>query len=235
MRSRYNRDKIRWYHGISVLEPKFLGTRIFLWGKSMNRNVFIIKIGSSTLLTKRYCVDEFRLSHIAKQVRTLQGRGWSIVLVLSGAVAIGSRLTSNKMAAAGIGQVELISCTQKIFATFQMKIAQILLTDDISKNYEREKLLQNTCRLYFQQKIIPVFNENDILDLYSFGGNDHLSYYLAKLLAATRVCILSSWKTNRFCVGGGKGKREIVERLKDVHIDSMIIDGKKHNCLLEAL
>lgn len=84
-----------------------------------------------------------------------------------------------------------------------------------------------------QIKLLQVFNENDVIDLYSFGGNDRLSCYLAKLLAATKVCILSSWKTNGFGVGGGDAKREVVGKLKNAHIDSIIIDGKRENCLLE--
>lgn len=205
-----------------------------------NKKILIIKIGSSTLLTKRFCVDEYRLSHIAQQIKLLQESGWNIVLVLSGAVASGYRFIDKSIhsstvrrSAAAIGQVEIISKSCTIFRHYDIHIAQILLTKGIRYSRSQQKSIKEIVHFYFRNKIIPFFNENDVIDLYSFGGNDHLSYYLAKLLAATKVCILSSWKTNGFGVGGGEAKREVVGKLKNAHIDSIIIDGKRENCLLE--
>ncbi|MBI2616759.1 hypothetical protein HYW55_01335 [Candidatus Gottesmanbacteria bacterium] len=206
------------------------------------RKILIIKIGSSTLLTHRLCVDEYRMNHIAKQIKMIQDRGWSVLLILSGAVAVGSRYIDiptvrsiGKMAAAGIGQVEILTTTKCIFQSFGMRIAQVLLTKDNTNTERKKDMLKTVISLYIQKKIIPVFNENDVLDLYSFGGNDYLAQFLAKLVGVSRVSILSSLKTNGFGVGGGVSKREIVSDLQKMAIPTFLLNGKKKDCLLEVV
>ena len=62
---------------------------------------------------------------------------------------------------------------------------------------------------------MPVINENDVVDLNSFGGNDFLAANMAKLLKVDQLLILSTMAGSNFGVGGGKAKLQAVAMLKE--------------------
>ncbi len=208
--------------------------------------IIIIKVGSSVIFTKRNKLDEFRLNHIANQIFSLQKMGYNVVLVISGAVGCGLNnssitntsdslyLLSNvleRQMAAGIGQVYLISTIFEVFRKKNLSIAQILLKkNDLSDGKVRTKFIK-TMEIYFQMKIIPVFNENDVVDLNSFGGNDLLAVEIAQMLNAKKVIILSTMEGSKFGVGGRKSKEEAREILKNANIDCLILNGKTKDIL----
>lgn len=213
------------------------------------RDIIVIKIGSSVFMTKRNKLDEFRISHIADQIVTLKEKGHNVILVVSGAVACGlmtdtsDRLHLSSMidfsllrqAAAGIGQVQLITILNDIFRQKQMTIAQILLNKNDLKDDTKRKRIKKMLEFYFQLGIIPVFNENDVVDLNSFGGNDYLAAEIAILMRATQVMILSSYEGSSYGVGGGKSKKEVCRELSSNDIEAVVVNGKVKNIILSSI
>ena len=197
------------------------------------KKIIVVKIGSSVLFTNRERLDEFRVSHLLDQMRTLQEHGYFVIFVISGAVVMGSaRITHAKgQVRAGVGQALLTARLVALFSQKKLIIAQILLTrKDIEIHSEQ---LVHTLGEMMKEGIVPILNENDAVELNSFGGNDLLASRLAEIMRA-RLVILSTWEKNQFGVGGGATKLAAVERLKKVGIAASIRDGKEHNCLLKG-
>lgn len=205
------------------------------------KRIIVIKIGSSVIMTRRNKLDEFRIAHIADQFTALQNAGYNLVLVISGAVACGvniMHMSSDRLmrqVSAGVGQVYLISTLLRIFEQKKLQIAQILLRKEDLKSSSVRNSLKESLAFYLYSKIIPVFNENDVIDLNSFGGNDFLAAELSMLLKADELFILSTLEGSTFGVGGGKSKLEAVSLLTSRDIKASIVNGKTKNILLETL
>lgn len=204
--------------------------------------IVIIKIGSSILLSKRNRFDEFRIAHIADQINQLRKMMFGVILVVSGAVAYGANfmdLSKNEIhqrqLAAGIGQVYLTAAVHGIFIKKQLQMAQILLTKNDFNTTFKKKSLMEIIKLYLESKVIPVLNENDVIDLNCFGGNDLLCLEIAKLCRARQVLILSTRKRSGYGVGGGATKLETVTFLNRKNIKTEILDGKARNVILENI
>ena len=202
------------------------------------QKIIVVKIGSSILITKRGKLDEFRIEHIARQVLQLQAEGFGVVLVVSGAVASGFKFVSQienqnilRQAAAGIGQTILISTFQGVFASKKIQIAQILLTQESLKREDFKDLLE----FYLSLNIVPIINENDVISLNCFGGNDLLASEIAFLVEAEKLLILSTYDKSFFGVGGGETKKQALEFMKTRNIKASILDGKKKDTILEAM
>lgn len=200
----------------------------------------LIKLGTSVLLTDRHKLDEFRISHIAGQVSELQKKGVGAVLVVSGAVACGTQISGfgvstkeDRQASAGIGQPHVMAVFAEIFSKQKLTVAQVLLTEDIFNSEAKKENLARLLRLYIDRGVIPLINENDAVDLNSFGGNDFLTAQVAKLVKADQVLMLSTMAGSKHGVGGGKAKLEAVAALKNGGCHAMILDGKAENVILQ--
>lgn len=197
----------------------------------------VIKIGTSVFMTGK-SLDQKRIESIGTQIIALSKQGVSVVLVVSGAVAFGASFISvedslSKSVAAGIGQVRLTSLFQKLFSKKGFQMGQILLTHgDLSSKEKRERL-KTIINLYKEKKYITIINENDVVDLNSFGGNDYLAGDIAELLGA-HLIILSTMEGSTFGVGGGISKLKVVNDLKNKGLTAEILDGKTKDCLLQA-
>ena len=194
----------------------------------------MIKIGSSVLFTKRNKLDEFRIDHIASQIISLRERGIAVVFVISGAVACGSRFVNlgnskiSRKVAAGIGQVILTSTFHNIFKKRGLQVAQILLTKNDSNFQEMNRVIY----WYVNAGYIPLINENDVVDLNSFKGNDFLGAKITISLGLNRFIMLSTINGSSFGVGGEKAKQQVIRFLKKRGIETNIVDGKVKNILL---
>lgn len=204
--------------------------------------IVIIKIGSGTLLTNRNKFDEFRIAHIANQILTLRKIGVGVVLIVSGAVASGSNYINllsedikTKKIAAGIGQALLISIFQKLFFAKHLIISQILLTKDLFSSEEYKNSIRETLEFYCQNGVIPIINENDVIDINSFGGNDFLASIIANLLKVEQLIILSQMERSIYGVGGGEEKRQVVKNLNEQGIMASIINGKEENVIINNI
>lgn len=137
----------------------------------------------------------------------IQNLGYQVILVSSGAIAVGSnkmklkqRPTSMRMkqAAAAVGQCSIMFLYDKFFGDYDKTIAQILLNAEDIEQEEKKENLTNTFDALLEMGIIPVVNENDSVSYTEieseerlFGDNDMLSAVVAVLCKANRLVILS--------------------------------------------
>lgn len=204
------------------------------------KNIIVIKIGSGIITTKRNKLNKRRIDTIANQINSLVKNEIGIVLVVSGAVALGINFVNKenvqfKNAAAGIGQALITSTFNNIFSKKRLQITQILLTKEVFRSKTTKQRLKELLGFYIKEKFIPVINENDVLDLNSFKGNDYLAADITILLKASKLLILSTPKGSSFGVGGGKSKLEVLDLLKKRNIKTAIVNGRHKNIILKSI
>lgn len=162
----------------------------------------VIKVGTSTLT---YPNGKFNLSRIERLVMILSdlaNQGRHVVLVTSGAIGAGmgklglEKKPSEialKQAMAAIGQGLLLQIYEKMFSEYGRVIGQILITKEDIFFEDRKQNAINTFDALLKYGVIPIVNENDTIatDEIKFGDNDVLSAYVAKLIKADLLVILS--------------------------------------------
>ena len=167
-----------------------------------NAKRIVIKIGSSSLTYDNGKPNLRKIEKLAQVISDLKNSGREIVLVSSGAIAVGvGRLglksrpttTRGKQAAAAIGQCDLMSIYDRFFSEFGYVPAQILITRDVIDNAERRDNVINTIEALLELEAIPVINENDSVSFEEilFGDNDNLSAIVAELSSANALIILT--------------------------------------------
>jgi len=162
----------------------------------------VIKIGSSTL-SSREGINRERLRALAHEICAVHARGVDVMVVSSGAVAVGmARLgmkqrpksLPQRQAAAAVGQIDLMALYEEYFAAHGVQVAQILLTHDDLANRRRYLNARHTIETLFEARVVPVCNENDTVvtdELRNFGDNDNLSALAAGLVEADVLLLLS--------------------------------------------
>ena len=161
----------------------------------------VVKIGSS-VLTRDGQLDSRIFGEISRQVCELTDAGREIVIVTSGAIAVGSRELGwthpgdsipEKQAAAAVGQIGLIELYRRRFARRGRSVAQILVTRTGLEDRERFINARHTMLKLLQIGVVPIVNENDTVSTEEirFGDNDNLSATVANLIGAELLVILS--------------------------------------------
>lgn len=167
------------------------------------KNKIVVKIGSSSLtheLTGE--IDYGNLEKFIRDLVNLRNMGKEVVLVSSGAIAVGTKIMhleerpskiEEKQAVAAIGQANLMMCYQKIFGEYNQKVAQILITKDLMDHPERRQNAENTINALLAMGVIPIVNENDTVatEEIVYGDNDTLSAIVGKLIGADLLILLS--------------------------------------------
>jgi glutamate 5-kinase len=165
----------------------------------------VIKIGSSLLIDSANTARRSWLKALTEDLAALHARGKQIVIVSSGAIALGRQTLGwnarkleldEKQAAAACGQIRLCSewATAFEFEETTFQPAQILLTLDDSENRRRYLNARQTFEtLLAQPKIIPIVNENDTVatDEIRVGDNDRLAARVAQMISADLLVLLS--------------------------------------------
>ena len=162
----------------------------------------VIKVGSSTLTHSTGMMNIRRVEELVKTLADLKNAGNEIVLVSSGAVAMGTgklHLKSRpsdmqtKQAAAAVGQCELMYTYDKLFSEYNHTVAQILLTKTDFSDEERRANFMNTMFRLLDLGALPIINENDTVatDEISVGDNDTLSAMVAECIDADLLILLS--------------------------------------------
>ena len=141
-----------------------------------------------------------------RELSDLHNQGKDVVLVTSGAVAVGASSfglhekpteLKKKQACSAVGQAKLMMIYQKLFAEYNQVAAQILMTKNTMVNNLNRANARNTFGELFGMGAIPVVNENDSISSYelemldSFGDNDTLSAVIAGLIGADLLILLS--------------------------------------------
>lgn len=175
----------------------------------MNREILkekkriVIKIGSSSLTHEQ--TGNLNLAKMEKLVRVLtdlRNQGKEVVLVSSGAIAVGReavgikekpKKTSVKQACAAVGQAKLMMVYQKLFAEYNQLTAQILMTKYTMINDISRKNARDTFEELLTLGVIPIVNENDTVstDELEFGDNDTLSAIVTALIQGDILILLS--------------------------------------------
>ena len=132
----------------------------------------------------------------------MRGLGIEVVLVSSGAIAVGRRhlgletgtlRLEEKQAAAATGQIRLAHAYQERLARHDITVAQILLTLDDTEERNRHLNARSTLNTLLKMEAVPVINENDTVATaeIKFGDNDRLGARVASMLGADRLVLLS--------------------------------------------
>ncbi len=174
----------------------------------------VVKIGSKSLVS---AADRF--ASLAAQVASLRAERRTVVIVSSGAIALGrQRLGLPKrptemallQACASVGQSALMRAWEEAFAPFDAPVAQILLTHADLADRERYLNARNAIDALLEVGAVPVINENDSVsvDEIRFGDNDQLAAMVATLTGADLLVLLTDVEG---LLDAGKARVSIVE------------------------
>ena len=163
----------------------------------------VIKIGSSILVDDdHHAVNAGWLTGIAEDIAALQRDGKNVVVVSSGAIALGSHVLGidgrvlaleEKQAAAAAGQVVLAHAWSAALAAHDIRAAQILLSPDDTETRRRHLNARATMSTLISLGAVPVVNENDTVATAEirFGDNDRLAARVAAMISADLLILLS--------------------------------------------
>ena len=164
----------------------------------------VVKIGSVLLVDDNSgTLHNAWLNSLGKDVAALRDRGHELILVSSGAIALGRRYLGlkpgelkleEKQAAAAVGMVRLAQSYQETLNKFNLSVAQILLTLDDSENRRRYLNARSTIMTLLRVGVVPLINENDTIatDEIRFGDNDRLAARVASMVSADLLILLSN-------------------------------------------
>lgn len=174
----------------------------------------VIKLGTSTVTGREGELSVERIGPIVDAIAALQTGGRQVVLVSSGAVGLGrgwlglhpSRLKdmATKQACAAVGQSLLMEAYKRLFAEHNVKIAQVLLTEEDFSNWQRYSNLRRTMDKLVGFGVLPIVNENDTVstaELETVGGasrsaafsdNDRLAALVMSGLEADALILLTN-------------------------------------------
>jgi glutamate 5-kinase len=163
----------------------------------------VIKIGSALLVEESSGGIRRRwLEALADDVAALRAEGREVILVSSGAIAVGRRhlglaadslRLEEKQAAAATGQIRLAHAYQEALARHGITVAQILLTLEDTEDRRRHLNARATLATLLKLEAVPVINENDTVATTEirFGDNDRLAARVAAMIAADALVLLS--------------------------------------------
>lgn len=169
---------------------------------SENYKSIVIKIGSSLLCARGNKLDFSALNLIAGQISQLMKEEKKVVVVSSGAIALGMHILGlqarpkelhNLQAAAALGQNEVINRYRNFFNPQGIPVAQILLTWEDFNDRKRYLNAKNTLLALLKYRSLPIVNENDTVSTeeIKFGDNDRLSALVCGLISSDLLIILS--------------------------------------------
>ena len=162
----------------------------------------VVKVGSSLVTNNGEGLDHAAIAKWAEQMAGLLQAGHEVLMVSSGAIAEGmQRLGWTKrpqeihqlQAAAAVGQMGLVQVYESCFARFNLRSAQILLTNADLADAERNANARATLDTLLKLGVIPIINENDtvVTDEIKFGDNDSLAALVTNLIHADLLVILT--------------------------------------------
>ena len=163
----------------------------------------VVKVGTSTLAHPTGRLNIQRMEKLCKVLSDLKNMGHEIILVSSGAIAMGfgklnlserPKDVPTKQASAAVGQCELMYIYDKLFTEYNHIVGQLLITaPDIADGGSRKANFHNTMDRLLELGALPVINENDTISTEEFGigDNDTLSAIVAVTIQADLLILLS--------------------------------------------
>ncbi len=169
-----------------------------------NAKRIVIKIGSILLVDGNSGqLHRNWLEALSQDIAAWRSRGQEVILVSSGAIALGRRYLDmkpgelrleEKQAAAAAGMARLSHAYQETLGQHDLNVAQILLTLNDSENRRRYLNARSTINTLLDVGAIPLINENDTVatDEIRFGDNDRLAARVAAMVSADLLILLSN-------------------------------------------
>ncbi len=168
----------------------------------MSGRLIVFKVGSSTLVDEAGELDLGFVASMCAQIAELRRRGDRVVLVSSGAAAVGRSLLGfdarpsdipTLQACAAAGQAKLIERYAEVLADDGLSCAQVLLTRGDVVDRTGYLNARTTFERLLELGVVPIVNENDTVSVreFSFGDNDMLGAIVASLIDADLYVILS--------------------------------------------
>jgi len=162
----------------------------------------VVKVGSALLVGRDGAADAHWLHAFAADVARLRERGQQVMVVSSGAVALGRRRLAlprrpatvpEKQAAAAAGQSALMRAWEEAFEPHGLSCAQILVTRDDTEVRRRWLNARATVETLLALGVVPVVNENDtvVTEEIRYGDNDRLAARVAQMIGADVLVLLS--------------------------------------------
>ena len=198
-----------------------------------NSKITVIKIGSSLLVDEKKIIRKKWLSSFAEDVKNLTKLNQKIVIVSSGAIALGCKkmniLKKNlklekSQAMASIGQIELMNLFSEVFSKYKINISQILLTLEDTEQRRRSINARRTFENLFNLNYVPIVNENDTIATseIKYGDNDRLASRVAQIINADNL-ILFSDVDGLYTDNPKKNKKaKLIKKIKEIKKD---LDG----------
>lgn len=171
-------------------------------GEALAKRRITLKIGSALLVDGDGRVRRPWLEGLAADIKELRAKGSQVIVVTSGAVAIGRRVLGlthqplrleEKQAAAAAGQILLAGAWAESLASRGLPTAQVLLTLEDTEARRRYLNARATLETLLKLGAVPVVNENDTLATQEirYGDNDRLSARVAVMAGAETLVLLS--------------------------------------------
>lgn len=163
----------------------------------------VVKIGSALLVEEDSGTIRYDwLASLAEDLAGLAGRGQELIVVSSGAIAVGRGLLGldrrrlkleEKQAAAASGQIRLAHAYQEALARHGITVAQVLLTLEDTEARRRHLNARNTLNTLLKHRAVSVINENDTTATSEIrvGDNDRLAARVAAMMNAEALVLLS--------------------------------------------
>jgi glutamate 5-kinase len=174
----------------------------------------VIKVGTATVTGAEGDLCRERVEPVVRSIAGLMKAGRQVVLVSSGAVGLGrgwlglhrSRLDDlvTKQACAAVGQSLLMDAYKNLFAEWDIKIAQVLLTEEDFTNWRRYSNLRETMEKLIGFGVLPIVNENDTVSTAelepvaagartaAFSDNDRLAALVMSGLEGDALVLLTN-------------------------------------------
>ena len=161
-----------------------------------------VKIGSALLVDRATGLKRSWLASLAEDVATLSSRGAEILVVSSGAIALGRTILGlggktlkleESQAAAAVGQIALAGAWSEALAAKGLKSGQILLTLGDTEERRRYLNARATISTLLKMNAVPIINENDTVATTEirYGDNDRLAARVATMMGADLLVLLS--------------------------------------------
>lgn len=168
----------------------------------MENKKIVVKVGTSTITHKTGKTNIAKMAKLVSVLADLKNAGYQIILVSSGAIAIGlSRLRIEErpkeakylQAASAVGQSEMMFLYDKLFSEYDIVVAQMLFTLNALNRDSSRRHLTDTFNQLLEYDCIPIINENDSVSIEELtgGDNDCLSAIVAKMINADLLVLLT--------------------------------------------
>lgn len=191
----------------------------------------VIKIGSALLVDPEAGrLNRAWLESLADEIVRMRGRGQQVLVVSSGAIALGRRYLGlspeqsrleDHQAAAAAGQVLLAHAYQDLLDERGVRIAQVLLTLDDTEDRRRYLNARSTLATLLRLGVVPVINENDTVATQEirYGDNDRLGARVAEMVSADCLILLSDVDGLYTADPAQQAEAELIPEVREITAD----------------